>query len=40
MNTGVVTGGWSYVWAAYSLTAGALFLYGVSLFVRVRRIVQ
>lgn len=34
---GVVTGGWSYVWAAYSLTATVLLVYGVSLMTRLRQ---
>lgn len=34
MNQGVVTGGWAFVWAAYSLTAAAFLIYGVSLFLR------
>ena len=33
---GTVTGGWSFVWAAYALTAAALFLYGVTLITRLR----
>lgn len=36
MNGGVVTGGWGFVWAAYTLTAAALFLYGVTLITRLR----
>lgn len=36
MNGGVVTGGWSYVIAAYSVTAIALLVYGVSLMSRLR----
>ena len=36
MSGGVVTGGWSFVWAAYVLTAAALFLYGVTLITRLR----
>jgi len=34
--SGVVTGGWGFVWAAYALTFGALFLYGVTLITRLR----
>jgi len=34
MNQGVVTGGWEFVWAAYSLTAAMFLIYGVSLFLR------
>lgn len=33
---GVVTGGWGFVWAAYVLTFGALFFYGVTLITRLR----
>ena len=36
MSGGVVTGGWGFVWAAYVLTAAALFLYGVTLITRLR----
>jgi hypothetical protein len=35
--TGVVTGGWGFVWAAYAITAGALLIYGVTLFTRLRK---
>jgi heme exporter protein D len=35
--SGYVTGGWSFVWAAYGLTVIVLFAYAVSLFVRLRR---
>ena len=34
---GVVTGGWGFVWAAYGVTAGALFVYGVMLVTRLRK---
>lgn len=34
--TGVVTGGWEFVWAAYGITAAALFIYGVTLVTRLR----
>jgi hypothetical protein len=34
---GVVTGGWGFVWAAYGVTAAALFVYGVTLVTRLRR---
>ncbi|HKO59192.1 MAG TPA: hypothetical protein VJ276_25220 [Thermoanaerobaculia bacterium] len=37
MTNGVITGGWSYVWAAYGVTAAALLLYGATLFARLRR---
>ncbi len=33
---GVVTGGWPFVWAAYSLTAAAFLIYGVTLITRLR----
>ena len=36
MTGGVVTGGWNYVVAAYSLTVLALTIYGVSLITRLR----
>jgi hypothetical protein len=36
MSGGIVTGGWGFVWAAYTLTAAALFLYGVTLITRLR----
>ena len=35
--TGVVTGGWSFVWAAYAITGGALLIYGISIFTRLRK---
>ncbi|HYH09960.1 MAG TPA: hypothetical protein VEK11_23125 [Thermoanaerobaculia bacterium] len=34
--TGVVVGGWEYVIAAYSITALAFVIYGVSLVTRLR----
>ena len=33
---GTVTGGWGFVWAAYSLTAVALIVYGATLIARLR----
>ena len=33
---GVIVGGWSYVWAAYAVTAIGLLVYGVSLYMRLR----
>jgi hypothetical protein len=33
---GIVTGGWAYVWAAYTVTASALVIYGVTLITRLR----
>jgi hypothetical protein len=34
--SGVVVGGWEYVWAAYAITAAVLIGYTVSLAVRWR----
>lgn len=34
--TGVVSGGWNYVIAAYSVTTLALLIYGVTLITRLR----
>ncbi len=31
---GVIVGGWSYVWAAYTVTLVMLTVYGISLFKR------
>lgn len=36
MSGGVVTGGWSFVIAAYAVTGAVLLFYGVSLAVRLR----
>ena len=36
MTGGVVTGGWSFVIAAYVLTALVLAIYGVTLITRLR----
>ena len=33
---GMVTGGWNFVVAAYSITAAALLIYGVTLVTRLR----
>ena len=33
---GIVVGGWEFVWAAYALTAIALFVYGVTVVTRAR----
>ena len=33
---GVVTGGWAYVWAAYTDTATTLIFYGVTVITRLR----
>lgn len=37
MSGGYVTGGWSFVWAAYGLTAFVLTFYGLSLALRLRK---
>ena len=34
--SGVVSGGWEFVWAAYGITAAALLIYGVTLITRLR----
>lgn len=36
MDTGVVEGGWEFVWTAYGLTALILAGYALSLLVRLR----
>jgi hypothetical protein len=36
MTQGVVTGGWNFVVAAYSITAAVLVIYGVTLITRLR----
>ena len=36
MTGGYITGGWGFVIAAYALTASALLLYGVSLWMRLK----
>jgi hypothetical protein len=36
MTQGVVTGGWSFVIAAYALTATVFLIYGITLLVRLR----
>jgi hypothetical protein len=35
--TGVITGGWGFVWAAYAITGGVLLIYGISLVTRLRK---
>jgi hypothetical protein len=35
--SGVITGGWGFVFAAYGITATVLGVYGVSLALRLRR---
>ena len=32
--TGVIDGGWGYVYACYALAIGGTLLYGISLFLR------
>ena len=34
--SGVLTGGWEFVWAAYGVTAAVLVVYTLSLLYRVR----
>ncbi len=34
--TGVIAGGWEYVWAAYGVSAAILLGYAVSIYVRYR----
>ena len=36
MSGGVVTGGWSFVVAAYSITAAVFLIYGITLIARLR----
>jgi hypothetical protein len=36
MSGGVITGGWSFVVAAYTITAAVLIIYGVTLITRLR----
>lgn len=35
--SGIVTGGWGFVWAAYGITFAALVAYGLQLAHKVRR---
>jgi len=37
MTGGYIVGGWSFVWAAYGITAFALTAYAVSVIVRLRK---
>jgi hypothetical protein len=37
MTGGYISGGWGFVIAAYGWTAFVLFVYGVSLMVRLRK---
>jgi len=34
--SGVITGGWGFVIAAYSVTAAGFLIYGISLVMRLR----
>lgn len=34
---GVVTGGWAYVWSAYSLTVTVFLVYAITLLARLRQ---
>ena len=34
--SGVVVGGWGFVWAAYGITAAVLVIYGTRLVIRLR----
>ena len=36
MSGGMVTGGWNFVIAAYTVTFSVLFIYGVSIITRLR----
>jgi hypothetical protein len=36
MSGGVITGGWSFVVAAYSVTAAVFLIYGITLIARLR----
>ena len=36
MSGGVVTGGWSFVVAAYSVTAAVFLIYAITLITRLR----
>jgi hypothetical protein len=37
MNSGYISGGWGFVWAAYGWTAIVLTSYGLSLYLRLRK---
>jgi hypothetical protein len=37
MTTGMIQGGWEFVWGAYGLTFTVLSLYGATLVLRLRR---
>jgi hypothetical protein len=34
VGSGMIVGGWGYVWAAYAITWSVISLYGLSLWVR------
>ena len=36
MTGGVITGGWSFVWAAYGITGTAFLIYTLTLIARLR----
>lgn len=36
VGSGVISGGWGFVWAAYTLTTVAFLIYGISLMARLR----
>jgi hypothetical protein len=36
MTQGTISGGWSFVIAAYSVTAAVFLIYGISLIARLR----
>jgi len=37
VSGGYITGGWSFVWSAYGLTAFALAAYAISVIARLRK---
>ena len=37
MGSGVIQGGWDFVWAAYGIVWAGLLLYGWSLYRRLQR---
>ena len=36
--TGIIEGGWGYIWCAYGISWAALVAYSLSLFLRIRRL--
>lgn len=36
VGSGVISGGWDYIWSAYGITWAALAIYALSLFLRYR----